>query len=357
MTAICVSWATTTTALTRIPASAARTMTRTVAVGAASVNDCVAYEPLVSYQFESSGNLGLDSTGVYHATNSGVSQSVGRRGFYSGSFSASNHLVMPTTIPFSTTRSSTGLTFSFWGFVSSTAGSRATFFSLRDNSGTTTRFYFNIGTSATTGELFWVGGSLATLSIVRNMWHYFVVTVDPSNVATVYIDRGLVYGPSTISFPSITANQEYLIGRWNAGSNFVGSMDDFRVYPFPFIQFDVDQHYFPLYHPTQCTLGTFPIHSYFDPLLIASKGFPGITDKNAVTNPVGEIDALFNSMVRDSGSATIVRVCYDCDLANWLVFYKRVSDPGYQWSVSANILYAWNSAGNNQVGLDFHLVR
>eukprot|EP00960_Hanusia_phi_P007297 207700-Hanusia_phi.AAC.1 len=59
-------------------------------------------------------------------------------------------------------------------------------------------------------------------------------------------------------------------------------MDDFRIYDYVFTQFDVEQHYFPLFYPIGCNEVAYnsnPQYAFY-PELVASKGFPGVTDLN-----------------------------------------------------------------------------
>eukprot|EP00960_Hanusia_phi_P062095 765042-Hanusia_phi.AAC.1 len=123
-------------------------------------------------------------------------------------------------------------------------------------------------------------------------------------------------------------------------------IDDFRFYNYVLTQFDVEQHYLPLYYPTGCPPVAYnpnPLYAFY-PQLEASVDFPGVTNLNNGTSvPIATWDDAFRAMVASDKYATIVRVCYDCDLSAWLTFYKRILpvDPG--WSISMNYLNAWST--------------
>ncbi|EKX33633.1 hypothetical protein GUITHDRAFT_147762 [Guillardia theta CCMP2712] len=122
--------------------------------------------------------------------------------------------------------------------------------------------------------------------------------------------------------------------------------------------FDMEQHYFPLYYPTGCLQNSYnpnPLYAFY-PQLVASKGFPGISpDVNgAASAPVASWDLAFQQLVASNTYGTIVRVCYDCALTHWLIFYKRILPVDADWSVSKNMLYSWAS-DRNKLNLHFKL--
>eukprot|EP00960_Hanusia_phi_P078151 768787-Hanusia_phi.AAC.5 len=346
-------------------------MTTTNSTGKTAVTDCVAYTPLVSYQFENASNLGLDSSGNgYDATNYGVMYSAGRRGNGSVHFDASGtqqYMTLPNTIDVGTIQQATGITASFWGYMTTNTGAWSVWMDFggpidapaprwqigRDSSNN----QLWISTSTTGGV--WVQKLIP--GYIDNFWHHIVFSVYPNsgsnaNAFMIWIDNVLLCDKCLngyIGTIATNAGRELRIAKqWGSGNGKTdGGMDDFRIYNYSFTQFDVEQHYLPLYYPTGCLPVAYnpnPLYAFY-PQLEASVNFPGVTNLNsAASAPVATWDDAFQQAVSTDTYATIVRVCYDCGIEYWLTFYKRILpvDPG--WSISSNFLIQWSTSYNTE---------
>eukprot|EP00960_Hanusia_phi_P074384 768228-Hanusia_phi.AAC.1 len=302
-------------------------MTVTTSASTAGLSDCVPYAPLVSYQFEDPADLGKDSSGNNnHATNYGATYGAGRRGDGAAKFSSAvstQYLQLTTPPDFGAIQQSTGVTVSFWGYMSTASTSYARFF----------EFYAGCPDR---NWAVWRQNAVDNVGFLASYTTSWSGTGAYANKWMIWVDNVLVCnGCVTQGMASIAAGSRFLnIASTCGGTDALdGYIDDMRFYDFTFIQFDVDQHYFPLYNPTGCLPIAYNPNpgSYHYPELVASKDFPGVTNLNsAVSTAVDSLDTAFRAMVDNDKYATIVRVCYDCGIEYWLTFYKRIlpADPG-----------------------------
>eukprot|EP00960_Hanusia_phi_P019123 563671-Hanusia_phi.AAC.1 len=246
-------------------------LTTTNSTGKTSINDCIAYKPIVSYQFEDPADLGKDSSGNgYDATlyNSPTEVS-GRRanGAIEMLASSTQYAALPSTLDLWKIRADTGITIAFWARMTPNTASY-----------------------------------VVTDIVADSIWRYHVITIQSDSTVSnpgqlnLWIDT-VFKGSTPCGVHSVSGSVPNLyIGK----DKFDGDFDDFRIYDFPFTTFDIEQHYFPLYYPTGCLPIAYNPNpgSYHYPELVASKDFPGVTNlNNAITTAVDSLDTAFRAMV------------------------------------------------------------
>ncbi|EKX43852.1 hypothetical protein GUITHDRAFT_110303 [Guillardia theta CCMP2712] len=336
-------------------------LTTTRSVGATSLSQCVPYAPLVSYQFEDPNNLGYDSSGNgYNATNYGATQGPGRRGDGAAKFSAADteqYMTMPNKIDFGIIQQSTGLTVAFWGYMTTFSSMYARFIDFGGGPNNESLAIYPNG-AATAPLTFAVLDGATPINIsydwIPQYWHHIALSINPNDGSTdqnkisIWIDGLLVCNACQqgllSSVTTVSSRQWYIAKANRANGKTDGSIDDFRIYNYPFTQFDVEQHYLPLYYPTGCLSQSYNPNALFAfyPELVASANFPGVANLNAaVSSPLTTFDDAFRQLVASDKYGTIVWVCYDCDLAHWLTFYKRILPVDPDWSMSQQFLYRW----------------
>eukprot|EP00960_Hanusia_phi_P059578 764221-Hanusia_phi.AAC.1 len=345
-------------------------MTNKAAVANTGPTTCLSYTPLVSYQFEDPNNLGLDSSGNdYHATlfNNPTASAAARKGTGSIYFSATGtqqYMTIPNTVDFSAIQKASGVTVSTWVYFDATSASDGRVF---DFGGGTPGGNWLIQAQPSTNNMYWYtfpssSGYYYTYNLApfTGRWLHIVFSIQSSSFAAkpngwkgwvngvLICDHCFAYGMMSISQAS---RINYIAKSWWSTQSTVAYFDDFRVYNYAFTQFDMEQHYLPLFNPTACLPDAYnPNSAYlFYPTLIANKGYPGVSDPNngAVAPIAAWDDALRQAVSRDK-YATIVRVCYDCAASNWLTIYKRVLPVDTDWSISKNYLTAWVTDRNTQ---------
>eukprot|EP00960_Hanusia_phi_P062714 765239-Hanusia_phi.AAC.4 len=264
---------------------------------------------------------------------------------------------MPNTIDVGRTiQQATGITVSLWGYMTSSSGNFAV---LMDFGGPldVNAPRWQIGRDGTANQL-WISTSPSGGPVVCG------ISGPYANNFLIWLDGVLVCRMCKSGFIGIIANaadRQLRLGKqWGSGNGKTqGGIDDFRIYSYPFTQFDMEQHYLPLFNPTACLPDSYNPNGayafYPDPTLIASKNFPGITDpNNGAVAPIAAWDDAFRDRVAADKYATIVRVCYDCAAENWLTMYKRVLPVDADWSISTSYLTSWVTDRNTE---DFAYIR
>eukprot|EP00960_Hanusia_phi_P062713 765239-Hanusia_phi.AAC.3 len=321
-----------------------------------------------------SGMTALGPGNGYHATNYGATFGAGRRGFGAAQFSSAStlqYMQMSNTIDIGNIQQTSGITLSFWVFATSSTVNNNHIIDFGGGA-----WLSNVIVGWQTGGLLYFfafagtnpGSQLTLGTFGTSTWLHVVCSATSSsdflpNKWSVWVNNNMVCNKcytNQVGIISTASSRNWYIGKGaDAGTTLKldGKIDDVRLYNFPFTQFDVEQHYFPLFYPTGCNEVAYnnnPLYAFY-PELVASKGFPGVTDLNgAASVPVATWDDAFRQLVSSNKYATIVRVCYDCLESHRLIFYKRILTVDGDWSISQNMLYRWLS-NRNTLNVHFKL--
>ena len=193
--------------------------------------------PVVQYSFEDSSNLWKDSSSAgNHATNNGVTQTLGRVG-KAGYFNGSSKL----RLEHNPSLSWEAVTTSFWIKPSLTAWEwdRSVVGKQMDNPPninpwiyTDFTFYIHLNADGSTDHLYmrsWkLGGTHIALSpkINKDQWYHITTTSDDSNVK-IYLNGNLVHS-YTREYTGSTDRYPLQIGM--ADNTFVGAIDELKIY-------------------------------------------------------------------------------------------------------------------------------
>ena len=193
--------------------------------------------PVVQYSFEDSSNLWKDSSSAgNHATNNGVTQTLGRVG-KAGYFNGSSKL----RLEHNPSLSWEAVTTSFWIKPSLTAWEwdRSVVGKQMDNPPninpwiyTDFTFYIHLNADGSTDHLYmrsWkLGGTHIALSpkINKDQWYHITTTSDDSNVK-IYLNGNLVHS-YTREYTGSTDRYPLQIGM--ADNAFIGAIDELKIY-------------------------------------------------------------------------------------------------------------------------------
>ena len=198
--------------------------------------------PLVWYQFDTTGLLLDSGTSINNLTNNASTLDITNFIKGNGSLSVGNgkYVSITNDIPFRTIQTTNGITISLWFRGTSSSGTYGAIFHsglsyvndntnvfkiIKDGSLTNLQFYYpRAGNNFTTSGTNYFTGA----------WHHIVWTISNTGVSTIYINGVNVNSSlSTANFNSGTNdyNSNKNLGRGSVSSEFLdGNIDDFRMY-------------------------------------------------------------------------------------------------------------------------------
>ncbi|EKX37041.1 hypothetical protein GUITHDRAFT_116768 [Guillardia theta CCMP2712] len=213
------------------------------------------FQPLVWYTFDDPNDLGKDSSGNgYNATNHGATHDSAancKRGQGCVHFSASGaqqYMTMDSRLDLGSIQQTSGITVSFWGYMSAGSGSYARFFDFGGGQ-SNNNWLVAVPEPATDQRLFQVhsyhGASNVIVDSYYNymisIWHQFVISIYPddgsalANKWFIWVDNVLVCDAcetDRLYSVSNVAQRGWYLARshWSGDGKTDGGLDDFRVY-------------------------------------------------------------------------------------------------------------------------------
>ncbi|EKX49158.1 hypothetical protein GUITHDRAFT_136318 [Guillardia theta CCMP2712] len=219
-------------------------------------------KPIVWYKFDDPNDLGKDSSGnSYSATNYGATYDSGKnckQGDGCVHFSASGtqqYMTVDNRLDLGTIQQQSGITVSFWGYMTELSGYWARYF---DFGGRNSTYFYHGGGANLYNWLFaapststyptWLqldiyGGkgyfSVPFSKHVISSWHHFVFSISKNgsasaNTWSVWIDNELVcdacHASGLTSIPMDERGWYIARSHWEVDGKTDGGMDDFRIY-------------------------------------------------------------------------------------------------------------------------------
>ncbi|EKX40470.1 hypothetical protein GUITHDRAFT_142776 [Guillardia theta CCMP2712] len=245
-------------------------LTTSNGTGKSSVEDCLPYQPLLSYQFEPGQFLNDSSGNGYTLTNFGATGStLSNKGKQAAAFSSSagqEYMTVPKTLDYAEVQRTSGITFSFSFKASPNTSVHAKLFDFGagapDNN---IAVGFDGLSEPSTGKLsfdLYEGTVPATRMLTDNNfrdgnWHHVVYSVDSNSTAYPSTVQVWVDSVQYLSYSNQISNEVQSVDQslrtlylakshWTEDGPLDGYLDDFRVYDFPFTSFDMEQHYLSL---------------------------------------------------------------------------------------------------------------
>jgi hypothetical protein len=209
--------------------------------------------PLIWYKFDTNPGLLIDNGSLnngnltnYTAVSLTSTINTFKHGTSSASFAGGHYLIVPNTINLNAINVLTGISFSFWVFISGITGSNGRIFDFGQLNGSPTTTgtnyitIFCVGTDYQLGFEINTNGTSSTFTshakTYGGLWHNLTWTISITGVWTIYINgyslSGTLSGAARVIPELLIANRTYYIGKslFSAAGSLTMRLDDFRIY-------------------------------------------------------------------------------------------------------------------------------